>query len=329
MLSTEGAISSFFTRLSQSSLANHYMEASFYHRFLLDTTAQPIYPERIFSPIQNMFLKYFVIFHEYMSQPNLSRSELINFIEGYITTFPSEEKEIKKIFKEVTMLDYKVDLPPDVWLSIKNYNHRFLLIDPYGSLTLPVYTFDLNAAETEDLITLKGITREEASKIIEFRKKKGFFTSIDQIKNIKGISNNTINLILSSAYDHEHIQSLNMPNLNFKSLLNATLKQLIARSLAYFMFISTLIYVLFLRKKEYSFKKVMGILFMYLPQWVLFVIAGLLFTLITIQEWQFLLILILLFVLGAVFIHRKNKLKLKRSIVVSGLMGAVILISIL
>ena len=110
-----------------------------------------------------------------MSSENTSESEFVDFMDGYIRAFPSEELAIKKIFKEVTGLEYANDLPPELWLLIKNHSHRLLVPDSYGAITLPVYTFDLNASEVEDLLTIKGLQKEEALRIIEYRKANGFF----------------------------------------------------------------------------------------------------------------------------------------------------------
>ena len=46
LLSTEGVISSFFTHLTQSELANHYLDASFYQPFLRDSTQITFSPEK-------------------------------------------------------------------------------------------------------------------------------------------------------------------------------------------------------------------------------------------------------------------------------------------
>lgn len=328
MISTEGVISAFFTRLTQSDLADHYLKTSFYKPFLADTIAHLNSPEEIFTSVQNQFLKYFVVFHKHMSDTNSSNSEFINFIEGYILAFPSEEKAVKRIFKEVTNLEYTNKLPPDLWLLVKDHAHRLLVIDPYGGLTLPIYTFDLNASEIEDLLTIKGITREEAIKIIEYRKANGFFTSLNQIKGVEGISEASINQILNCKFDQEYVKDLVMPELSFKSLIITPLKQLIFRTLAYFVLILGIIFLFFFRREKPSFSSLFGILLKYLFQWILFVLAGLTFAVTTDQTWQFLILLVVFCALINVFIYRKSKKKRRRSIFVTALMGLFVLFSI-
>ncbi len=80
MLSTEGVISAFFTHLTKSELSNHYLDPSFYKQFMVDTTISISSPEEIFSPFQNQFLKYFVVFHNYLTNNYSDKSQFIDFM---------------------------------------------------------------------------------------------------------------------------------------------------------------------------------------------------------------------------------------------------------
>lgn len=46
---------------------------------------------------------------------------------------------------------------------------------------------NINTATAEDLMSLKGVALKKANAIIAYRVEKGLFTSIDDIKNVKGI----------------------------------------------------------------------------------------------------------------------------------------------
>lgn len=328
MLSTEGVISSFFTKLTQSELANRYLGPPFYKYFLQDTTAA-IKPKEIFTPVQNQFLKYFTVFQEYMHSGNRSGSEFVDFIEGYIRAFPSEEVSIKKIFKEATGLEYTLDLPPQLWLLVKNYSHRILVPDPFGAITLPVYSFDLNAAELEDLLTIKGLQKEDAFRIIEFRKANGFFNNLNQIKEIEGISNESIELILNSEFDEKYMEEVSMPTLNFMSLIETPLKHLIFRLMAYFIVIIGIIYFFFLRKENPSIKRILSIALFYLFQWTLFVLSGLIFATISGNPWQFITLMSVFFLLMNGLIYRRTKVKRNRSLFATCTMGLLVLISLI
>ncbi len=49
------------------------------------------------------------------------------------------------------------------------------------------YPLDLNTCTVDELITIDGIGEAKASAIIEYREYIGGYSSVDEIKNIKGI----------------------------------------------------------------------------------------------------------------------------------------------
>lgn len=51
------------------------------------------------------------------------------------------------------------------------------------------YPLNLNTCTAEELMTISGIGEVKASAIIEYREYLGGYTSVEQIKNIKGIGN--------------------------------------------------------------------------------------------------------------------------------------------
>ena len=328
MLSTEGVISSFFTQFTQSEASEHFLDAPFYKPFLTDTIAIINSPKEVFTTTQNQFLKYFTVFHEHMTSDNTSGSEFVDFMEGYLRAFPSEERVLKNTFKEVTGLKYTNDLPPELWMLVKNHSHRILVPDPYGAFKIPFYTFNLNSAEAEDLLTLKGLKKEDAQRIIEYRRKNGFFNSLDQIKEIEGISNQSVELILNSEYDEEFVKGVSRTDLNFMLLAAAPLKHLIFYVTAYFILIMGLIYMFFLRKKEPAIKRIISLSLIYLLQWIVFVLSGLLFVALTSPPWHFVLVLSMFFMVINVLIYRKKKTHRKRSLFATCLMGILILISV-
>jgi len=54
-------------------------------------------------------------------------------------------------------------------------------------LKLREKSINLNTAEIDELVSLPGIGASTAEKILEYRKRKGKFKSISEIKNVKGI----------------------------------------------------------------------------------------------------------------------------------------------
>ena len=57
---------------------------------------------------------------------------------------------------------------------------------------------DINMATAEELDTLKGIGMSTAEKIIKYREEKGPFDSVEELRNVSGIGEETINEIRDS-----------------------------------------------------------------------------------------------------------------------------------
>ena len=75
----------------------------------------------------------------------------------------------------------------------KNSNNSVSRIDSNGiSYSYPI---NLNNCTMEELMSIKGIGESKASAILEYRDYIGGYTSVDEIKNIKGIGDKTFNEI--------------------------------------------------------------------------------------------------------------------------------------
>lgn len=63
-------------------------------------------------------------------------------------------------------------------------------------LSLPLTGFaesiNINTADKETLMSISGVGEKKAEAIIEYREKNGPFKSVDDLSNIKGIGENTI-----------------------------------------------------------------------------------------------------------------------------------------
>ena len=57
------------------------------------------------------------------------------------------------------------------------------------------YPVNINSCTAEELMTVNGIGESKASAIIEYRNYIGGYTSVDQIKNIKGIGDSFFNSV--------------------------------------------------------------------------------------------------------------------------------------
>lgn len=332
LFATEGAISSFFTRLSNSDLLNHYMDSSFYRPFLYDTNTIIQSPKALFTPMQNEFIKYFMIMHNYVVFNNSSKSQLNDFIDGYIQTFPSEEETIKKIFKETFGFEYSNELPPPLWLLVKDHSHRLITFDPFDAITIPVYTFDLNASEVEDLQVIEGISRGDAEKIIQYRNENGLFTDLKQVKDIPDLSTEASDRIISSAYDAEYLKNLfNDYELElsiFKLIINPLL-YIFSRAGIYFLIIFGMIYFFLINNEKPRLKKIMGLVVKYILLCVLLAVAGLSTVVFFQQSYLYFIYLSAFLILFVLIIYRKRKVERLRTLIFIGAMSLMVLISVI
>ena len=308
--STEGMICSFFTSLTRSELGLSYRDSAFYSAFRRGDEVLQLPMEALLSPTENMFVKYFYVFHTFMLSNNSKKSQLIDFIEGYITSFPDESQVLLEIYSEVFGEAYSPSLPPPVWLLVKNYKHRLLTLDAYGAITIPFYTFDLNAAEPEDLLTIKGLSEENAREIIEYRDKNGLFDKIPVPETWPGVDPRTCELLHQHAFNQQAFEegveayeaNIQIGRLFIKPLLDLGLKTLIYLLLFY------LVYYLLLsrgRKKTYL-RWIFSFTGHYLL-WILVVLSGIFAVFAFNHPMLMVLVLHALLLSSSCLIYRKDR----------------------
>jgi hypothetical protein len=328
LLATEGVISSFFTKLSMSDLGESYLEDSFYHDFILESDSTEK-PSNLFSPLQNQFIKYFYVIDQFVVFNNSSRSQLTDFIEGYCSTFPEESAEVKKIFKNSTGISYTNKIPPPLWILVENYSHRLLVFDPFNAITVPIYTFDLNAAEVEDLITLDGLTKNDAQLIIKYRNEHGLFSGFNQLKEIPNLSEQAKEKIISSELDGVHLEKLLADyevELSISALIIAPLIYLFSRASIYFVVVYGLLFFFFRRKEKAGLKKNTWLFVRYYFLMILLVLSGL--TTVFIFESNYIYFIGVLTFLALLSLrYKKNKKKRIRTLVFLSAMSLMVLIS--
>ena len=201
MMASEGTISTFFSMLSETNIKDHYVDQVFYRPFMMEDSPVTV-PKEHFTPLQNLFVKYFYVLDKYVVLQHSDKAQLIDFIEGYMTEFPDESEVIRQTYRRATGLDYDDKLPPELWMLVKDRPHGILAMDAYAGLTVPFYTFNLNAAEIEDIMMIDDISKEEAKVILDHRDKK-FFNDLNDLESIDGISKEGKESILGASFDEE------------------------------------------------------------------------------------------------------------------------------
>jgi len=332
MHSTEGAVSSFFTHMSKSELPENYLDFSFYKDFLCDSGEEARSPQELFSPLQNQFIKYFYVLHNYVVINNSSKSQLIDFIDGYIESFPSEKNRVKEIFKDALGIEYKRELPPPLWLLVKDHSHRILVFDMFDVETVPIYTFDLNAAEIEHFLTVEGITRNDAEKIISYRNENGFFTGLEQLKDIPNIRPEAIDKIISAEFDQDYYDKVYQDfelELNISKLILNPLQHLFYRASFYYLIIFGIVFFFLIKRGNPTVKESAVLFVKYFFFWMLFVLAGLISVLLFNQAYFYIIIFSILMAILALAIYRKRKEKRLRTLLFIGVMCIAIIASII
>ncbi|MCB9048711.1 MAG: helix-hairpin-helix domain-containing protein [Lewinellaceae bacterium] len=327
-LATEGAVSLFFTRLFDSRLPGIYREPSFYRQFLYDTTRQAGNPEELFSPWQNLYLKEFVVLHDFVTFEHSNSAQALDFLEGYCQSFPDEKEAIEQIFQAAFGESHRY-LPPEIWLLVKGHEHRLLALDAFGAITVPVYTFDINRAELEDLLTVPGLSEEEARTILKRRWENGFFNSLEEAGAVEGLSPEGRKALLASAFDEEYFESLPEPELDITALITTPVKRLLLYALPYLALIWLLAFTLPGKEKRLSAKAITRRALGYGLLWLLFITAGLGAAVVSSGPLAWFLPFLAVVLIMAALIFRKRPLRLKRSLVVIGVMGLLITYNLL
>lgn len=251
-LATEGVISAFFTQLVSSDLKHNYLKKDFYRGFVLNA-ADSGEMEHVLTPLENQYVKIFHVLNTHVDAGKGDRPQLNAFVSGYVKEFPDEKDAVYEIYRFATGFHFTEDVGPELWVMNQDYDHGILVMDQFGGITLPVYTFNINACDVIDLLTFKGISREQAGLIVDYRDKNRYIETFDEISNIPGIEKKTASILKSNLYDTETIEYvLGEDILKIEKIFTATLRHLLWVGFLVFVLLSIVSYALFLRKQKLS-----------------------------------------------------------------------------
>lgn len=246
-ISTESVVSNFFTNLIISD------EGSLDSRY-----------EKIF----NVFSKYL---------KNNTDPNLIQFVNGYITEYPNLSTRVKEIFKNSTGYEFQNSCQNEIWCTAKD-PHSKHIFDQFNGMKCPIYIFNLNTCEIEDLMKIKEISKTDAEKIIEYRDSIGGFKDNDDIKSINDVDEN----ILNTLYDNTDIESIN-ENINLfndednmiKSITLQNIKHLLLRTLFWIFIVCILTSIYYFKVAKYSKKSVIKSILRVVIKFIFYMILGL------------------------------------------------------
>ncbi|USG64074.1 helix-hairpin-helix domain-containing protein [Brevibacillus ruminantium] len=235
MISTEGVISGFFTRLLDSELKEEYLSAEFYRDFLREKQPLPAPPEDMFSPLQNQYLKIFAVLHKHVNPSKSEKGQMLDFLEGYGKEFPGEKQRITELFREatgdVTGPDIASRIGPEIWLTARDVDYPFFAFDQFKGNTFPAYSFSINAADVYDLMMIPGLSSSEAESIIRQRDSVGFFRNKEEILSVPDLSEAGRQAIEQAFEEWEPTE---WSGISFTKLFGASLFHVFGEGLLYF-----------------------------------------------------------------------------------------------
>lgn len=323
--STEGVISAFFTELVLSSLNERYLSVDFYNSFVTDSLTVDNLNQRI-NPLQNEYMKIFRVMHCYVKTNSSTKGQLFDFVEGYCKEFPEEANQTMEILRNTTGISEIPKSLPEIWILHQNIDYKFWVMAQFG-LTSPYYAFNLNTADSLDLITFKEISSYDASKIIKHREQNGFFQSINEIRNISNISEEAKVVLVNNLYDEKNVPA-DSGRPNFMSLLYLPLLHMAGILLIWFALILA-VYLYLIREMELSYwNRVMKALKQLLKFLLLGLIALICLALSSLS-WKLFIVLGLIIVGIKAIILRKKRSEFRISLTITTLMIIVLLYSMI
>jgi len=289
--------------------------------------------------LNERYNKVFKVFNKYLNKD--SRPQLIQFVGGYIQQYPEEKDRVLKIFKDSTGHDFTEECAPEIW-CISEMGHINWIFDQFGSGKFPIYMFNINTCEKEDLLGLKGISKSDAEGIIAYRDKNNGFEDIQEFINMDGVSNKAIE-ILTNNTSKDHIEKVtknidesklekSLSNLllaNFKHLGLMTILWFIIFSIIYYLFVIKDV----IKEKKKLFKIMMKNFFKLIFYALIGFIAAGVSSNIMDGNKKFnpvIIYIVLIFICEGVtlLIIRKDKIKLKHSVISTLMMMAIIIYSL-
>ncbi len=216
MMASESVIAALFYRLaSDDRLRNTYRTPAFYEAFLSPGQAT-IAPDSnlrdLVAPAENVYLKLFDVFHQHFTWGDWPAIELV---KAYAARFPDEAGAIYDVFLDVTRgvtveqdatrrhaepgylagmrdrlmtgrarLDGNMGRP--LWVVVPGIEFGMGL---YRYFAVPTsLTFDVNAADVVDLLSVPGVSPALAAAIVRHRDEHGLFAGIDALAGVPGMT---------------------------------------------------------------------------------------------------------------------------------------------
>ncbi|BCZ48185.1 hypothetical protein psyc5s11_42520 [Clostridium gelidum] len=288
--------------------------------------------------LNERYAKVFKIFNQYLNKDN--RPQFIQFVKGYIEEYPQDTERVLKDFKDSTGYDFTEECAPEIW-CISEEQHSSYIFDQFGGNKNPFYLFNINTCDKEDLIKLKGLSKNDAEKIIAYRDKNKGVKDTREFAQIEGISSKSVE-ILTNNTSQEKIEKLinntedSKFEKSFSNIFLANFEHLILRTMVWFV-IFFIIYYLFFNKAsvkdkmslfKVAIKEFLKLMFYVLVGFIgVAVRSNIIKGLENLNPIIIFIVMILICESITLLVIRKDKLKVRESLISTLMMMAIIIYS--
>lgn len=291
--------------------------------------------------LDEKYSKVFNIFSKYVNKDD--KPQLIQFVSGYIKEYPEDKERVLNIFKQSTGYDFTEKVGSEIWM-VSEGRHSNVIMDQFASINFPMYVFNINTCEKEDLLKLKGISKIEAEKVIAYRDKNGCFQDVKEFEKIEGISKNSVEILKNSS-SKEKLKNAKSELENFTSNLDSkisnivfgSVKHLVLRALVWLVIFLSTFCLLFDRKVIKSRRELFKFIIKKSFKFILYVLLGGISAFAANAIWTkkslnpiMIFVLVVLILQGITFlIIRKNKVKVKDSFISTIMLMTMIIYSLI
>ncbi|WP_027624579.1 helix-hairpin-helix domain-containing protein [Clostridium lundense] len=318
-------------RTLEQSLSTEAVNSSFFVKLI--TTDKGTLSER--------YSKVFNVFSKHINKDD--KPELIQFTNGYIKEYPEDKNRVLNIFNESTGYDFTKECGREIWI-VSEGKHSNVIMDQFAGLNFPMYVFNINTCEKEDLLKLKGISKSDAESIIAYRDENGYFNDVREFEKIKGITKASVEILKNSSSKEKLKKvknelkniSRNIENKVFNIALG-NFKHLILRTVEWLVIFLIFYYLIIARKtiknKNDLFKSIAKKSF----KFIFYVLLGLTSAFASNAIWignknlnPIIIFMLLIFILQGIgfLIIRRNKVKLKDSFISTIMLMIIIIYSL-
>lgn len=277
------------------------------------------------NPLTNQYLKIFYILHKHIKTEQYGISLLHTFMKAYLIEFPEESNILYNVYKQATGQEFSADDIPELWMVARDYRHSHWVMAQYG-LQSPYYSFDLNAADVCDLMTLQGVSEKSARKIIQVRDSLGYASSLYEIYTAGGLSTADYNTIKNSVISE--MPEAEFPSRNFRSIIVYPLLNLGKNVIIWFSAFMLLFYFLYYRSHNRPVR-LWKLIVMKFLNFILLTVIALICVLLTATPWLYFTIFLALWAAAKSGISRKDTPKRNEALISVLAMGIILIYSLI